>query len=74
MIKPKMVTSLHQPIDQTDAFRNTMSDILTKLGVEVEYHHNEVATAGQVGFNFKPGRSPVETTDKIISLQILLLG
>lgn len=54
MIRPKEGYFRPPPEDTTVAYRNELVDILEKLGVMVEYHHHEVATAGQVELDFEP--------------------
>jgi len=41
------------PLDQLIDLRNTMSMILEEVGVHVECHHHEVATAGQCEIDFQ---------------------
>jgi glutamine synthetase len=61
-IKPKGGYFAPPPVDQRDAYRNTLAHVLLDLGVYIEYHH-EVATCGQIELDFKPGKTPVEVAD-----------
>ncbi len=54
VIRPKEGYFRPPPEDTTVAYRNELVDYLEKLGITVEYHHHEVATAGQVELDFKP--------------------
>ncbi len=54
IIRPKEGYFRAPPEDTTVEYRNELVDHLEKMGVIVEYHHHEVATAGQVELNFKP--------------------
>jgi glutamine synthetase len=53
-IRPKEGYFRAPPDDSTHDFRNELAFYLTQMGVEIEYHHHEVATAGQVELNFRP--------------------
>ncbi len=54
IIRPKEGYFRAPPEDTTVEYRNDLVYQLEQLGVEVEYHHHEVATAGQVELDFKP--------------------
>jgi len=54
VIRPKEGYFRAPPEDTTVEYRNELVYYLEKLGVTVEYHHHEVATAGQIELNFKP--------------------
>lgn len=54
VIRPKEGYFRPPPEDTTVAYRNELVHHLEKLGIIVEYHHHEVATAGQVELDFKP--------------------
>ena len=41
------------PLDTLIDLRNTISTILGEVGIDVECHHHEVATAGQCEIDFK---------------------
>lgn len=41
------------PYDKLQAFRSEMVEILESLGIEIECHHHEVATAGQVEIDMR---------------------
>ncbi len=53
-IRPKEGYFRPPPEDTTVEYRNELTYYLDKLGVQIEYHHHEVATAGQVELDFKP--------------------
>ncbi len=52
-IRPKEGYVPVAPVDTLIALRNDISLILAELGIEVECHHHEVATAGQCEIDFK---------------------
>jgi glutamine synthetase len=54
LIRPKEGYFRAPPEDTTVEYRNELVYHLEQLGVMVEYHHHEVATAGQVELDFKP--------------------
>jgi glutamine synthetase len=54
IIRPKEGYFRAPPEDTTVEYRNELVYYLEQLGVMVEYHHHEVATAGQVELDFKP--------------------
>ncbi|WP_297502131.1 type I glutamate--ammonia ligase [Thermococcus sp.] len=54
IIRPKEGYFRAPPEDRTLEYRNELVYYLEKMGIIVEYHHHEVATAGQVEFDFKP--------------------
>ncbi len=51
------------PVDSLQEIRNDMSLVMQDVGLEVECHHHEVATAGQCEIDFKFG-SLIETADR----------
>ncbi len=53
------------PIDKLQNFRNEAVSILENLGIEVECHHHEVATAGQCEIDLKYD-SLVKMADKVM--------
>ncbi|MBO8183668.1 MAG: type I glutamate--ammonia ligase [Archaeoglobus sp.] len=53
-IRPKEGYFRPPPEDTTVEYRNELTYYLEKLDVYIEYHHHEVATAGQVELDFKP--------------------
>ncbi len=53
-VRPKEGYFRAPPEDSTHEFRNELAHYLKALGIKVEYHHHEVATAGQVELDFKP--------------------
>ncbi len=53
-IRPKEGYFRAPPEDRTFEYRFELAETLGRMGIEVEYHHHEVATAGQVELNFKP--------------------
>ena len=62
IIRPKEGYFRAPPEDTTVEYRNELVYYLEKMGVKVEHHHHEVATAGQVELNFKP-KGPVRVGD-----------
>ncbi len=54
IIRPKEGYFRPPPEDLTVEYRNELVEYLEALGIVVEYHHHEVATAGQVELDFKP--------------------
>ena len=54
IIRPKEGYFKPPPEDTTVEYRNELVHYLEMLDVMIEYHHHEVATAGQVELNFKP--------------------
>lgn len=64
-VRPKEGYFRAPPEDSTHEFRIQLAHHLRELGIEVEYHHHEVATAGQVELNFKP-RSTLATADSAV--------
>lgn len=54
------------PEDKTIEYRNEVASTLeNNFGLDIEKHHHEVATAGQVEIDFKYG-PPIETADKVL--------
>ncbi len=62
IIRPKEGYFRPPPEDTTVEYRNLLVHYLDQMGVTVEYHHHEVATAGQVELDFKP-KQVVEVGD-----------
>jgi glutamine synthetase len=52
-LRPKEAYFRAPPEDTTNDYRNELSARLEDMGVDIEYHHHEVATAGQVELNYK---------------------
>ena len=52
-IRPKEGYVPVAPVDTLIDLRNTMSSILAEVGIDVECHHHEVATAGQCEIDFR---------------------
>ncbi|MHA1230682.1 MAG: type I glutamate--ammonia ligase [Candidatus Helarchaeota archaeon] len=63
ILRPKEAYFRNPPEDTTTEFRNDMADALMELGFEIEMHHHEVATFGQVEIDFKYG-GLIETADR----------
>jgi len=65
-LRPKEAYFRPPPDDTTIEYRNEVAVILEdSFGFNVEMHHHEVATAGQIEIDFKYGEL-VETADRII--------
>lgn len=64
-IRPKEGYFRAPPEDTTNDYRNELAHYLTQLGVRVEYHHHEVATAGQIELDYKPS-DPVSCADQVL--------
>lgn len=54
ILRPKEAYFRAPPEDTTNDYRNEVAYYLTQMGVKVEYHHHEVATAGQIELDFSP--------------------
>ncbi len=54
ILRPKEAYFRAPPEDTTVEYRNEVTHYLIEMGVEIEYHHHEVATAGQIELDFKP--------------------
>ncbi|MEM2942072.1 MAG: type I glutamate--ammonia ligase [Candidatus Bathyarchaeia archaeon] len=54
ILRPKEAYFRAPPEDTTNNYRNEVVYYLRKMGVNIEYHHHEVATAGQVELDYKP--------------------
>ncbi len=54
ILRPKEAYFRAPPEDTTNEYRNEVAYYLRKMGIYVEYHHHEVATAGQIELNYKP--------------------
>ena len=52
-VKPKGGYVPVAPVDTSIDIRNTMSSLLSEVGIHVECHHHEVGTAGQCEIDFK---------------------
>jgi glutamine synthetase len=64
-VRPKEGYFRAPPEDSTHEFRIELAHDLRELGVRVEYHHHEVATAGQVELNFAAA-DPLATADNAV--------
>ena len=65
-LRPKEACFRPPPDDTTIEYRNEVAAILEEnFGFDIEMHHHEVATAGQIEIDFKYG-SLVETADKVV--------
>ncbi len=65
-VRPKEGYFRAPPEDSTHEFRIELAHHLRELGVRVEYHHHEVATAGQVELNFKPANTLATADNAVI--------
>ncbi|HDN18295.1 MAG TPA: type I glutamate--ammonia ligase [Candidatus Bathyarchaeota archaeon] len=66
VLRPKEAYFRPPPEDTTIEYRNEVASILEDyFGIEIEMHHHEVATAGQLEIDFKYG-TLVETADRAI--------
>jgi len=54
ILRPKEAYFRAPPEDTTNDYRNEVAHYLSEMGVKVEYHHHEVATAGQIELDYKP--------------------
>jgi glutamine synthetase len=54
ILRPKEGYFRAPPEDTTHNYRNEVVYNLRKMGVEIECHHHEVATAGQIELDYKP--------------------
>ena len=65
-LRPKEAYFRPPPDDTTIEYRNEVATILEdSFGFDIEMHHHEVATAGQIEIDFKYG-GLVETADKVV--------
>jgi glutamine synthetase len=65
-LRPKEAYFRPPPDDTTIEYRNEVAATLEKdFGLDIEMHHHEVATAGQIEIDFKYG-SLVDTADKVV--------
>jgi len=65
-LRPKEAYFRPPPDDTTIEYRNEVAAVLEdNFGFEVEMHHHEVATGGQIEIDFKYGRL-VQTADRIV--------
>ncbi len=62
VLRPKEAYFRAPPEDATNDYRNELAGQLEKMKVIIEFHHHEVATAGQVELDFKP-RTLIEAGD-----------
>ena len=53
ILRPKEAYFRAPPEDSTNDYRNELAYYLKKMGVNVEMHHHEVATAGQIELDYK---------------------
>jgi len=67
-LRPKEAYYPTPPFDRTLDYRLKLAGVLSKLGVEVLVTHHEVASAGQIEVNFKPG-GVVRTADNLQTLK-----
>ena len=65
-LRPKEAYFRPPPDDTTIEYRNEVAAILEEnFGFDIEMHHHEVATAGQIEIDFKYG-GLVETADRVV--------
>ena len=65
-LRPKEACFRPPPDDTTIEYRNEVATILEEdFGFDIEMHHHEVATAGQMEIDFKYG-SLLDTADKVV--------
>ena len=65
-LRPKEAYFRPPPDDTTVEYRNEVATILEDhFGLDIEMHHHEVATAGQIEIDFKYG-GLVETADRVV--------
>jgi glutamine synthetase, type I len=66
IIRPKEAYYRTPPEDTTVAFRNEASQVMDEyFGIEIEKHHHEVATVGQVEIDYKYGPL-LDTADRAL--------
>ena len=66
VLRPKEAYFRPPPDDTTIEYRNEVAAILEDdFGLEIEMHHHEVATAGQIEIDFKYG-GLIDTADKVV--------
>jgi glutamine synthetase len=66
ILRPKEAYFRPPPDDTTVEYRNEVASILEDhFGFEVEMHHHEVATSGQIEIDFKYG-GLIETADRVV--------
>jgi len=53
LLRPKEAYFRAPPEDTTNDYRNQLASYLEEMDVNIEYHHHEVATAGQVELNYQ---------------------
>lgn len=54
ILRPKEGYFRAPPEDTTNNYRNELTHYLSEMGTQIEYHHHEVATTGQVELNYRP--------------------
>ncbi|NOZ77135.1 MAG: type I glutamate--ammonia ligase [Euryarchaeota archaeon] len=54
MLRPKEAYFRAPPEDSTNDYRNEAAHYMEEMGVDIEYSHHEVATAGQVELDYGP--------------------
>ncbi len=65
-LRPKEAYFRPPPDDTTIEYRNEVAGILEEsFGLDIEMHHHEVATAGQIEIDFKYG-GLLETADRVV--------
>ncbi len=64
VIRPKEAYFRNPPEDTTTSYRNDVARAIIEMGYEIEMHHHEVASNGQVEINFRYGEL-IETADKV---------
>ncbi len=66
MIRPKEAYFRPPPEDTTIEFRNEVASTLEdNFGFQIEMHHHEVATSGQIEIDFRYGEL-IDTADKVL--------
>jgi glutamine synthetase len=54
ILRPKEAYFRPPPEDSTNDYRNELTYHLRRMGIDVEMHHHEVATSGQIELDYKP--------------------
>jgi glutamine synthetase len=71
VLRPREAYFRPPPDDATTEYRNEVASVLEdSFGFDIEMHHHEVATAGQIEIDFKYG-TLVETADRVIYLKFV---
>ena len=65
-VRPKEGYFRAPPEDSTHEYRIELAHYLRQMGVEVEYHHHEVATAGQIELDYKPADTLTTADNAVI--------